>query len=98
VSLSPSTTRPFDAPELVLTLRYRHPARGHRFAGVSYTVSTLQFGPFRRLYDSPIPCCHIGLTPARTADSELVMAYNGRNTLEDKHGEKQMRSSAQKLF
>jgi hypothetical protein len=26
-----STTRSFDAPEFALTLRYRHPARGHRF-------------------------------------------------------------------
>jgi hypothetical protein len=31
VSISPSTTRPFDAPELILTLRYRHPAGGHWF-------------------------------------------------------------------
>jgi hypothetical protein len=31
VSLSPSTARPFDAPEFVLALRYRHPARGHCF-------------------------------------------------------------------
>jgi hypothetical protein len=31
VSLSPSTTRPFDAPEFILTLRFRHPKRGHCF-------------------------------------------------------------------
>jgi hypothetical protein len=45
VSLSPSTTRPFDAPEFLLTVRRRHPARGHCFARVSYTVSTLPFWP-----------------------------------------------------
>jgi hypothetical protein len=50
VSLFPSTARPFDATEFVLTLRYRHPTRGHRFARVSYTVSTLllaHFGDFK---------------------------------------------------
>jgi hypothetical protein len=31
VNLPPSTTCPFDAPESILTLRYRHPARGHCF-------------------------------------------------------------------
>jgi hypothetical protein len=45
VSLSPSITRPFDAPEFLFTARCRHPARGHCFARVSYTVSTLPFWP-----------------------------------------------------
>jgi hypothetical protein len=31
VSLSPSTTRPFDAPEFLFTVSFRHPARGHWF-------------------------------------------------------------------
>jgi hypothetical protein len=49
VSLCPSTTRPFNEPEFFLTLRCRNPTRGHCFARVSYTVSTLllaHFGDF----------------------------------------------------
>jgi hypothetical protein len=53
VSLSPSITRPFDAPGFLFTVRCRHPARGHCFARVSCTVSTLLSGPIRGLYDSP---------------------------------------------
>jgi hypothetical protein len=45
VSLYPSITRPFDAPEFLFTVRCKHPARGHCFARVSYTVSTLPFWP-----------------------------------------------------
>jgi hypothetical protein len=39
VSLSPSTTRPFDAPEFILTLRCRHPARGHCFCPRAYSLN-----------------------------------------------------------
>jgi hypothetical protein len=66
VSLSPSNTRPFDLPEFILTLRCRHPACGHCFARVSYTVSTILFGPFRGLYNSPLPWCYIGRPPPET--------------------------------
>jgi hypothetical protein len=61
VSLSPSTTRPFDAPEFILTLRCRHPARGHSFCPrVLYSLNpplwlisgTLQL---------PVSWCCIGL-------------------------------------
>jgi hypothetical protein len=45
VSLSSSTTRPFDASEFIFTLRCRHLARGHGFARVSNTGSTLPFWP-----------------------------------------------------
>jgi hypothetical protein len=57
VSISPATARPFDAPEVISTLRYT-PRVGTVFARVSYTVSTLLFGPFRGLNNSPLPWCY----------------------------------------
>jgi hypothetical protein len=54
VSLSPSTTRPFDAPEFILTQRHRHPTRGHGFLPACPIQSQPSFlAQFRGLYDSP---------------------------------------------
>jgi hypothetical protein len=55
VSLSPSTTRPFDAPEFIFTMRCRHPTRGHCFCPrVLYSLNPPPpFGPIRELYNSP---------------------------------------------
>jgi hypothetical protein len=41
------------------------------FARVSYTVSTLLFGPFRELYNSPFRGATL-VSPAGSADYELV--------------------------
>jgi hypothetical protein len=59
VSLSPSITRPFDAPEFLFTVRCRHPARGHCFARVSYTVSTPLSGPTSGTLRLPVSRCYI---------------------------------------
>jgi hypothetical protein len=59
VSLSPSTPRPFDATEFLFTVRCRHPARGHCFARVSYTVSTFPFWPNSGTLRLPVSRCYI---------------------------------------
>jgi hypothetical protein len=43
----------FDAPDFILILTYRHPARGHVFCPcVLYSLNP-PFGPYRELYNSP---------------------------------------------
>jgi hypothetical protein len=55
VSLSPSTTRTFGAPEFVLNLKYRHPARGHCFCPrVLYSLNS-PFWPISGTLQLPLP-------------------------------------------
>jgi hypothetical protein len=55
VSLSLSTTRPFDAPKFVLNLKYRHPVRGHCFCPrVLYSLNSL-FWPISGTLQLPLP-------------------------------------------
>jgi hypothetical protein len=69
VSLSPSTTRPFDAPEFVLTLRYRHPARGHCFCPRVLCSLSPHFWPISGTLQLPVtvvlqfPTEDIGMIP-----------------------------------
>jgi hypothetical protein len=59
VSLSPSTTHLFDAPEFILTQRHRQHTRGHCFfARVSHTVSTLPFWPNSGTLRLPVSRCY----------------------------------------
>jgi hypothetical protein len=84
VSLSPSITRPFDAPEFLFTVRCRYPARGHCFARVSYTVSTLLSGSIRGLYDSPFH----GATSSNPQDKRCLcedIAVDRRSTIDLRH-------------
>jgi hypothetical protein len=53
-----SNTRPCDAPEFILSFRYRNPTLGPRFTRLFYTGSTVLFGSYRVLYDSSILRCY----------------------------------------
>jgi hypothetical protein len=58
VSLSPSTTRPFDAPEFLFTVRYRHPARRHSFCPrVLYSLNP-PFWPNSGTLRLPVSRCY----------------------------------------
>jgi hypothetical protein len=67
VSLSPSTTRPFDAHEFILTPRHRHPARGHRFCPrVLYSLNP-PFWPNSGTLRLPVPRCYTHLRSEEVA-------------------------------
>jgi hypothetical protein len=62
VSISPSTTCPFDAPEFILTQRHRHPARRHCFCPrVLYSLNP-PFWPISGTLQLLVSWCYIGLT------------------------------------
>jgi hypothetical protein len=67
VSLSPSTTHPFDPPESVLTLRYRHPACGNWFFPcVLYSLNP-PFRPISGILQFPVTVLlHAGPPETRT--------------------------------
>jgi hypothetical protein len=66
VSLSPSTTRPFDAPESILTQRHRHPTRGHGFCPRVLYSPNPPFWPISGTLQLPVSSCYIGLPPPET--------------------------------
>jgi hypothetical protein len=58
VSQSPSNTRPFDAPEFILTQRHRHPTRGHAFCPrVLYSLNP-PFWPNSGTFRLPVSRCY----------------------------------------
>jgi hypothetical protein len=66
VSLYPSTTRPFDAPEFIFTQRHRHPTRGHGFCPrVLYSLNP-PFWPISGTLQLPVSWCYIFLPPPET--------------------------------
>jgi hypothetical protein len=81
VSLYPSITRPFDAPEFLCTVRCRHPARGHCFARVSYTVSTLHFWPNSGTLRLPVTRCY--RVASLTGRRRRAYIYNSTKSLLD---------------
>jgi hypothetical protein len=71
VSLSPSTTRPFDAPEFILTPRHRHPTRGHGFCPrVLYSLNP-PFWPNSGTLRLPVSRCYTKYADPWEAGAEL---------------------------
>jgi hypothetical protein len=75
VSLSPSTTSPFDAPEFLFTVRYRHPARGHSFCPrVLYSLNP-PFWPNSGTLRLPVTRCYKNLENCDVYDAHCVNTF-----------------------